>query len=486
MNNREEKVLEREEPPLKIGAHFKHEAWHRGDVFTHLKDNYLRAYAVWTQAVEQLPINAKQKQALQFLTKQTLAFLHPQNYLFTNPQALDEALKTNGHSVLKGVENLAQSIESGKLDLKMVDKTAFTKGVNIAATPGKVVFKNELLELLHYTPTEPAVHATPLLIVPPFINKYYVFDLAPENSFVKWLVGQGLDVYIIKWVNPDASLQGYGFEQYMVRGVQEAHEQVLRHSQQQTVNMLGYCIGGTLAASYAAYAQQTKPGHINTLTLLATLIDYSEPGEMGCLLGTIFTEAQKQKAKAQGVVAGEDVNAAFNLLKPYEQFYSNMTRQFLLGKPPLGVDLLYWNADNPNLPYTLWQFLVNDLYGKNVLAKPGARLNNVPLRFSELRLPLYFVAAEEDHITLPRAIYKSAQLFENAPKEFLLVGSGHVAGMMNSPHKNKYHHYPCDGFPPRYEALLNEKPQKGSWWPVWGRWLKARSGEKINPKRSTC
>ncbi len=485
LNGGEGKAVTRPDP---ADRRFKDPAWQENPVFDHIKQSYLLT-ARWLQGqvqeVDGLDPAAKKK--LDFYTRQFMDALSPSNFALTNPQVLRTTLETGGENLVKGLENLLKDMEAGRI--RMTDETAFSVGRNIATTPGAVVFENELIQLIQYTPTTKTVARVPLLIVPPWINKFYILDLKPENSFIKWAVDQGLTVFCISWVNPDRELARLSFEDYMEKGVLTAMEQVRRSSGCRDLNAIGYCLGGTLLASTLAYLHATDPALAKTVrsaTYFVTLVDFSDPGELGVFIDDTQLEALEKQMTETGYLDAVRMASTFNLLRANDLIWSFVVNNYLLGKEPFPFDLLYWNSDSTRMPAAMHSFYLRNMYQHNKLAQPGGiTLKGVPIDLRTIRTPSYLLSAREDHITPWESTYAGTKLYKG-PVTFTLAGSGHIAGVINPPAANKYNFWSSDTLPSSAQTWLdNATEHTGSWWPHWRKWLNLYAGDTIPARKIT-
>ncbi len=460
---------------------FRGEEWDINIFFNFIKEFFL----VTENWINEIPKNfdLDNEQEVSFFLKQISNALSPANFLHTNPKVLKEAINTGGDSILNGLDNMIDDLRNSNsaLDITTTDKTQFELGENIATAPGKVIYQNQLMQLICYEPEENS-YSVPLLITPPWINKYYVLDLTPEKSLIKWLTSKGYQVFIISWRNPDESMSHINFQDYMNQGVIEALTHITDRFGYEKVNLLGYCLGGTLNATAAAYLKQHGRGDlINSLSFFATLLDFSIPGDLGIFTSEKYLSRIKENMRENGYFSGNDMRTLFSLLRSNEMIWSFFVNNYLLGKTPFPFDILYWNSDSTNLPAAMHEFYLENMYNKNLLAKPGGlRINDTKIDLSRLNYDSFFLSTKEDHITPWQGSYKSMEAI-GGDKTFCLAGSGHVAGVVNPPAKNKYYY------------LLGKKPYKspeswyknseevqGSWWPHWEKWLRKHSGELKN------
>lgn len=395
---------------------------------------------------------------------------------------MDETLKSHGKNLLHGLHNLLSDVEVGssRLMIKMTDVDAFKIGKNLAVTPGKVVFRNEMIELIQYTPTTDKVKSIPLLVIPPWINKYYILDLSPHNSFIRWAVEQGITVFIISWINPDSSFAHKSLYDYLSEGPQEAIKVIKEQMQVPQVNTLGFCIGGTLLSLLLAYNKAHKDDSIHSATFLAAMIDFSDPGDISVFIDEQQIAKLENEMKAKGYLAGKFMASSFNSLRANDLVWSFFIKNYLRGQNPVPFDILYWNSDSTNMPATMHSQYLRWMYLHNNLSQPNKiHLNHTPIDVRTIDVPTFFLSTEKDHIAPWKTTYIGYQLM-SGPKRFVLGGSGHIAGIINPPTATKYgykvnHHAPSTP----EEWLAHATEHGGSWWPEWMDWLKAHSGKLI-------
>ena len=472
--------------PQQGDRRFKSELWTENPYFDFLKQLYLLTGKHILDSVNDFSdIDEETRKRLDFALRQYISAISPTNFLLTNPEAIKATLDSGGENLIHGLENLIRDLERGKGELRisMTDYEAFKLGKNIASTEGVVIYKNEIMELIQYKATTDKVQKEPLLIIPPWINKYYILDLQPQNSFIKWLVDQGHTVFIISWVNPNEKLAHLKFEDYMHKGVLEALDEVQKTTKAQDINTIGYCIGGTLLSMTLAWLEEKKQNHpIKTATFLTTLINFEEAGEL-----KLFTtpaqidviEAQMKHSK--GLLPSQILKTTFSLLRANDLIWNFVINNYLIGKDPFPFDLLYWNDDSTNLPAPMHSYYLKNMYRDNKLKDPGGlEFGGVKLDLGKIKTPAYFLATQEDHIAPWAGCYMSMQLFKSE-KQFTLAGSGHIAGVVNPPAKNKYGYYASTKTPDnRADYLQDAKWNDGSWWPHWQEWISAKnSKEKI-------
>jgi len=415
---------------------FKSEFWIENCFFDYLKQYYLltsRYVQASVRSVKGLDPHTQHK--AEFYTRQFLNALSPTNFAATNPVVLKTTIAARGENLIKGLRNLAEDIErgGGRLSLKMSDLSAFHFGKNIAISPGKVVFQNELMQLIQYAPSTPTVHRRPLLIIPPWINKFYILDLKPRNSFIKWCADQGHSVFVISWVNPGADLADKGCADYLLEGPMEALDAIKRATGEAEANLVGYCIGGTLTASALAYMAATKDRRVTSATLFTTLLDFADVGDISVFLDDAQLQLADEHMNRLGYLEGHHMAEAFNLLRENDLIWFFVVNNYLMGREPSAFDLLYWNSDSTRMPATMHSFYLRNMYHKNVLKDAGGiNLANVPIDLRKIEIPVYFLSTREDHIAPWRSTYAGARLVSR-PVRFVLGASGHVAGVINPP-----------------------------------------------------
>ncbi len=466
---------------------FRDPAWTDNDVFHFIKQCYLLSAEHILATVREVEgLDERTARKVQFFTRQFVNALSPENFIATNPQVLRETLDSGGENLVRGLENLLRDMENSKdrFRIAMTDENAFRLGDNIAATPGNVVFRNELLELIQYAPTTEQVFEIPLLIVTPWINKYYVLDLKPENSLIKWAVDQGHTVFVTSWVNPDARLAGKTFDDYAREGLLDGLDAIGRATGETRCNAMGYCLGGTLLAATLGYMAATGDERIHSATFLTTLVDFADPGDLGVFIDERQLAKLEKRMTARGYLDGADMAATFNMLRENDLIWSFVINNYLLGKSPFPFDLLYWNADSTRMPAAMHGFYLREMYLENKLSRPGGlELLGVPVDLTAIRVPTYVLATEDDHIAPWRSTYKAAGLYDGEVS-FVLAASGHIAGVVNPPAKGKYGYWEGGEIDDGPEAWLDgASHHDGSWWPHWADWIGKRAGAKTQPPR---
>ena len=465
--------------PGKGDRRFADDGWEEGIIFDFIMQSYLLS-ANWIQStvsgVEGLDPNTARK--VDFYTRQFVDALSPSNFAVTNPKVIRTTLESGGENLLRGLDNLLGDLEKGRGNLKitMTDQSAFELGRNIAVSPGKVIFRNRLMELIQYAPSTDRVLKRPLLIVPPWINKYYVLDLQPRNSFIKWMVDQGLTVFVISWVNPDETYAETTFDDYMTEGPLAALDAVAQATGETEVNAVGYCIGGTLLACTLAHMAAAGDKRVKTATFLTTMVDFAEPGELGVFIDGEQLDRMDAHLARKGFLDGADMSAVFNMMRDNDLIWSFVVNNYLLGLDPIPFDLLYWNSDSTRMPAVMHSYYLRKLYLENKLIEAGGlTLAGTPIDLGNIETPAYIMATREDQIAPWQSAYAATGL-TSGPVRFVLAASGHIAGVINPPAAGKYYHWTNPKKPKSAERWLTSAERRdGSWWPDWDRWVKRRS-----------
>ena len=470
--------------PKKDDKRFKDEEWEEHFLFDFMKQSYLIAARHIHDTVcctEGLDEATQQK--VNFFTRQYIDALSPSNFAMTNPEVFRETVKSNGQNLIKGLNNLLQDMEAGdgQLRIRMTDTNAFEMGKNVATTPGKVIFQNDLFQLIQYDPKTPEQFKKPLLIVPPWINKYYILDLREKNSLVNWATSQGHTTFIMSWVNPDEKLAEKSFEHYLLEGSVEALNQVCKQTGEDSVNMAGYCLGGTLLMTTLAYLTAKKDKRVNSATFFTTMIDFSDPGELGVFLDEGAVTGLEKRMNERGFLEGSEMAGTFNMLRANDLIWSFVVNNYLMGKDPFPFDLLYWNSDSTRMPAAMHSYYLRNMYLANLLKEPGGlTLGGVKIDISKVKTPCYFISTIEDHIAPWKSTYMGARL-PSGPTKFVLGGSGHIAGIVNPPAANKYGYWineATDGNLPESpeDFLAGATQHAGSWWTHWHDWVTTLPG----------
>ena len=461
---------------------FKHPEWSENAVFNFVTDSYLVAAELILSAIRDVKgMDEASARRVDFYTRQFVDALSPSNFVATNPEVLTATLASGGQNLLRGLENLLADLErgNGRLAITMTDLKAFRLGENIATTPGKIVYQNELMQLIQYTPSTREVRRRPVLIVPPWINKFYVLDLQPKNSFIKWVVDQGHTVFAISWVNPDEKLAAKGFENYMLEGPLAALDAIESATGERSVNAIGYCLGGTLLASTAAYSAAKGDDRITSATYFATLVDFTEVGDMAVFIDEEQLASLERRMRERGYLEAQDMATAFNMLRANDLIWSFVVSNYLLGKEHIPVDLLFWNSDSTRMPAAMHSFYLRKMYQQNLLAKPGGiTLADTPIDLSKVRTPTFILATREDHIAPWKSTYAATRLY-SGPIKFVLSDAGHMAGVI-SPPGTKYGHWANDKLPSSPDEWFGcATPNQGSWWPLWDQWVTQFDGGRV-------
>jgi len=463
---------------------FNDPEWSSNQFFDFLKQAYLLT-TEWANKMvaEAEGLDPHVRHKAEFYVKQIANAVAPSNFVLTNPELLRETFASHADNLVRGMQNLAEDIRAGggELKIRQSDASKFEVGRNLALSPGKVIYQNDLMQLIQYAPSTETVLKTPLLIVPPWINKFYVLDLTPDKSFIKWCVDQGITVFCISWVNPDARHAGKGFDDYMTEGPLAAIDIIEQVTGERDIHALGYCVGGTLLAVTLAYMAQTGDKRIKSATLLTTQVDFTYAGDL-----KVFAADEEQIAAVEremgqrGYLDGSKMAAAFNLLRSNDLIWPYVIGNYLKGQQPFPFDMLYWNADSTRMPCANHSFYLRGCYLENRLAKGTMTIRNQKLDLKRVAVPIYNLAAREDHIAPARSVYLGSSFF-GGPVRFVLAGSGHMAGVVNHPGKNKYQHWigeaPRGDNLERWIAGAIEHP--GSWWPDWMAWLKAHDTREV-------
>ena len=474
--------------PEKSDKRFKDEQWEEHFLFDFIKQSYLIAARHIHDTVSGVDgLDEQSQKKVNFYTRQYIDALSPSNFAMTNPEVFRETVKSHGQNLLKGLNNLLRDVEDGggNLRVKMTDTTAFELGKNVATTPGKVVFQTEMMQLVQYTPSTDKVLKKPLLIVPPWINKFYILDLRDKNSYIKWCVDQGHTVFVISWVNPDERLASRGFDAYVKDGVLAALDAIEQQTGEKEVNAAGYCLGGTLLATTLAYLAAKRQKRIASATFFTTMTDFTEPGELGVFIDEGQVSSLEKKMFERGYLEGSEMAGTFSMLRSNDLIWSFVVSNYLMGKDPFPFDLLYWNSDSTRMPAAMHSFYLRTMYMENRLIEPGGiEIDGTPIDLTKIKVPCYFISAIEDHIAPWKSTYMGARRF-TAPVRFVLGGSGHIAGIVNPPAANKYGYWvnPAAKLAETGEAWLEGAQQNpGSWWTDWQAWVTGHDAAQVDPR----
>ncbi|MEM9441836.1 MAG: class I poly(R)-hydroxyalkanoic acid synthase, partial [Pseudomonadota bacterium] len=468
---------------------FKDKTWQDDPFYDYLKQSYLLS-AKWLRDLAGSTadtMDPKVQARIDFYMRQFISAASPSNLAAANPLVMKKAEETGGQSLLDGLHHWLDDLErgDGRLKISMTDEAAFEVGKNVATTPGKVVYQNDLMQLIQYEPTTEKVYKRPLLIVPPWINKFYILDLQPKNSFIKHAIDQGHTVFVVSWANPDKSLAAKGFGDYMTDGPLAALDAIEQATGERTANILGFCIGGILvSATLAHLTAKGDADRVGAATFLTTMFDFEDVGEASVFIDEAKVAELERHVAKKGYLEGRHMADMFSMMRENDLIWSFFVNNYLMGREPMAFDLLYWNADNTRLPAAMIVFYLREMYLKNRLKEPGGiTLAGTPIDLTRVKTPIYFMAAKEDHIAPWRSCYPGTQLFAG-PKRFVLAASGHVAGVVNPPSAKKYGHWTFDKLPAEAKSWLGKADwHEGSWWPDWYRWLGRRAGKKV-PSRT--
>ncbi len=461
--------------PSPSDRRFKHEDWNANEVFDFIKQSYLLSARFVQDVVKQTEgLSPETSRKVDFYSRQFVDAMSPSNFLLTNPEVLRKTAETGGENLLRGLNNLLADLERGRgrLKVKMTDMEAFRIGENIAVTPGKVIHQNSLRQLIQYTPTTKTTLKRPLLIIPPWINKFYILDLRPRNSFINWAVAQGHTVFVVSWANPDETLADKGFEDYLQEGVLDSLDAIEAATGEREINAIGYCLGGTLLGCALAYLAARGEERIRSATFFVSMLDFRESGEINVFIDEEQISLLEEKMSRRGYLEAEEMATTFNMLRANDLIWSFVVNNYLLGNEPFPFDLLYWNSDSTRMPAKMHSFYLRNMYRENLLARPGGiSLLGVPIDLSRVTVPAYFLSTREDHIAPWRTTYYGARLLRG-PVHFVLAASGHIAGVVNAPGSGKYSHWINDTLAETPEQWLESAAEiAGSWWPDWQRWI---------------
>jgi polyhydroxyalkanoate synthase len=459
-------------------------AWDDSTVFDFLKQSYLLTAEHCLQSVTTLDgVDAKSRERLAYYVRQMVNALAPTNFAFTNPEVLRKTVETNGENLLQGLQMMVEDKKKSAdiLNICMSEPDAFVIGETIASTPGQVVAQNELMQLIQYTPVTEIVQRTPILMVPSWVNKYYIYDLTPRNSLVNYLVEQGFTVFMISWINPDERLRDIRFDDYMTLGPLAARDYIREITGEKEVSAIGYCLAGILLATTAAWCDSVGEKCFKSITYLASSMDFRDPGDMGVFVDNQSIQIVEKMMERQGYFDGRLLSVGFNLLKENDLFWNYYVINYLKGERPAAMDLMHWNSDNTNVPAATHKFVMRELHLNNGLCKPGSiTLNGRSIDLGEITTPTYVLGTDKDHIARWRSCYASTQLQAHSENRFVLAGSGHIAGVINPPMANKYYHYTNPVNPPTAEEWLDcAFKVEGSWWTDWVEWQQQYAGDFV-------
>ncbi|MFN3858234.1 MAG: class I poly(R)-hydroxyalkanoic acid synthase [Caulobacter sp.] len=469
--------------PEKGDKRFNDPDWGAHPVFDVMKQSYLLTSGWLNGLIAGVEgVDPLEKRRVEFFMKMLTDAVSPSNFLLSNPAALREVMATGGESLVRGMQNFAEDLErgGGQLHISQTDMEEFRVGENVATAPGKVIYQNDILQLLQYEPTTEQVHEIPLLLFTPWINKFYITDLRPDNSLIRWLTGQGFSVFVTSWVNPDETLAAKTFEDYLIEGIYDATSQVMKQCGTSRVNTVGYCIGGTLLSCALAHMAAKGDERISSATFFAAQQDFEEAGDLKLFVDEAWLkEIEARMDQAGGFLPGKSMADTFNSLRGNDLIWSFFVNNYLMGKEPKPFDLLFWNSDQTRMPKALHLFYLRHFYKDNALARGELSLAGERLDLGRVRTPVYVQSSRDDHIAPYRSVYRGARLF-GGPTRFTMAGSGHIAGVINHPDAHKYQHWTNDALPETAEAwMAGAVEHPGSWWPHWGAWLAEKSGPMV-------
>jgi polyhydroxyalkanoate synthase len=467
---------------------FKDPDWEKNPYFDFWKQAYLILTRWLDEVLEQADgLDERTRQRAAFYIKQLASALSPSNFPFTNPEVLRETLASSGKNLVQGMANLAHDIEGSSGDLVNISQTdvkAFEVGRNVATAPGKVIFQNELVQLIQYSPSTDTVHERPLLIVPPWINKFYILDLTAPKSFIRYMVGKGFTVFVVSWVNPDQRLAHKTFEDYMTEGLLAAADAVKRETGTDAVNVIGYCVGGTLLGTTLAYLAARGEEPFSSATFFAAQVDFTKAGDLMLFIDDTQLKALEEMMAERGYLDGSRMATVFNLLRPKDLIWPYIVNNYMLGKKPFPFDLLYWNQDSTRMTPANHKFYLREFYHENKLARGQMTIGGIKLDLAKVKLPIYELCAKEDHIAPARSVFIGSRLF-GGPVTYVVAGSGHIAGVINPPgEKMKYQYWTNDKKTATLEAWFESaKEHPGSWWPHYAEWLAQYSGARVPARK---
>ncbi|WP_341365497.1 class I poly(R)-hydroxyalkanoic acid synthase [Yoonia sp. BS5-3] len=466
---------------------FAHELWDTNPYFNFIKQQYLMNAAAVQQTIEDIDtLDSTEKKRLRYFSQQIVDMISPTNFLPTNPEALALAAETEGESLVAGLENMIADLEAndGDLVVTLADRDAFELGQNLATTPGSVIFRNHLFELIQYAPTTEKVYETPLILFPPWINKFYILDLKPQNSLIKWAVAQGYTVFVVSWVNPDAGYRNTSMTDYVEDGYLTAINEVKQICGVKKVNAIGYCIAGTTLSLTLALMKKRKDTSVNAATFFTTLTDFSDRGEVGVFLDDDFVDGIEAEVTEAGILDSFFMSRTFSFLRSNDLIYGPAIKSYMMGKAPPAFDLLYWNGDGTNLPATMAVEYLRGLCQEDRFAKGGFEIAGETVHLKDVTVPLCAIACETDHIAAWKSSYEGVRKMGSKDKTFILSESGHIAGIVNPPSKKKYGHYTHEEMGLTADDWYDAADKHdGSWWPRWDAWLSKKSGKKTDARQ---
>jgi polyhydroxyalkanoate synthase len=468
--------------PANDDRRFKHPEWDDNHLFNFIKQTYLlTARSIQSTVHDVDGLDDKTAKKANFYTRQFVDAMAPSNFVLTNPEVLQATVSSGGENQVRGLRNLLQDLEDGdgQLRIRMTDPDAFTLGENIAVTPGKVVYQNDLIQLLQYEPATKQAYKRPLMIIPPWINKYYILDLRPKNSFIKWAVARGYTVFVLSWVNPDTKLAAKSFADYLHEGPLAALDAIEQATGSSDITAIGYCLGGTLLACTMAYMAAKGDDRIKAATYFASMVDFAEPGDLGVFIDEEQLASLDERMAEKGYLDGKAMAGTFSMMRSNDLVWSFVINNYLLGKDPFPFDLLHWNSDSTRMPATMHSFYLRKMYMENAMVDPGGiTLDGVAIDLRKIETPSYVLSTRDDHIAPWTSTYAATQLY-SGPVRFVLAASGHIAGVINPPEAKKYSHWIGQDQPASPETWLEDAEEvAGSWWGDWHKWNAGHAGKK--------
>jgi len=469
--------------PEKGDRRFQGEEWSKSPIYDYIKQSYLLTSKMLTEMASNAKLGEGEQAKLDFYTKQYIDAMSPTNFAMTNPEVLAQALETKGQSLVDGMKNLLADFEKGRIS--MTDESAFTLGENLATTEGSVIFQNDLIQLIHYKPQAAQVYTRPTLIVPPSINKFYILDLQSHNSYVTYCVEQGQNTFLVSWRNPSADQSEISWDDLVGQGILEAIRVTKDVSEADKINLVSWCVGGTLTATALAVMANRKDTSISSATFLTTLTDFSDPGDLCVFIDDYQVKQLEEKVSKQGYLNGRELATSFNMLRSNDLIWSYVVNNYLKGQTPPPFDILYWNSDSTNLPAKMYTYYINKMYLENKLVEPNAlTICGEPIDLGKIKVPTYFLSTIEDHIAPWKATFKATETF-GSDIEFVLGASGHVAGVINPASKNRRNYWVKGEKGQGADHWLETAERvEGSWWPNWAEWVRKRAGKKVDAPKA--
>ncbi len=473
----------------KASKRFAHKDWSENAIFDYLKQSYLLTSGWINHTVEEVgagDMDPRERKKAAFYTRNYVEAMNPANFFALNPEVLEATSSQKGANLVKGLRMMLEDMERGKgqLLIRQTDMNAFEVGRDMAISPGKVVFENDILQLIQYTPTTEKVYAKPILFLPPWINKFYILDLNAKKSMVRWMVDQGYTVFMVSWVNPTQAQKDETWDSYLTKGAMMAIDKALDETGQKSLNIASYCIGGTLAGTLLAYMGRTRDKRVSSATFFTAQLDFADAGELQVFVDD-HTIAAVDEEMEQGYLPAQKMASAFNMLRSNDLIWSYVVNNYMLGKDPFPFDLLYWNADSTSMPAKVHHFYLDTFYQDNAFTKGDLSVLGEPITMQDIKVPVYHVATKEDHIAPPGSVYRGARQMTSADVHFVLSGSGHIAGVVNPPAAGKYQYWARDDQDAESieDWLADATETEGSWWPDWDAWLSAKSGRQVKARK---